>query len=242
MPRCDFASESSKPCLCTFRGFTLIELLVVVAIIALLIAILLPSLASARATAKTVTCQSGLRQVGLGLQGFAQENRDCFPAIHGNDYATYGPLPTPPTIEEQEWYSRLATYDKDPKLMRCPEDSPEILATYPNTRSYVFNDMFAFSRPISKLEMPSKKILVSERTDDTSDPNLFADLCYAAWQQVGSWVVRIKDKRHGLKSNFLFVDGHVEPMVREDTLGADKSNLAANPPTESNMHYVPEFR
>lgn len=58
------------------RGFTLIELLVVIAVIALLIGILLPSLASARKTAWTTICQSNLKQIGMAIQLYLNDQKD----------------------------------------------------------------------------------------------------------------------------------------------------------------------
>ena len=58
------------------RAFTLIELLVVIAIIGLLISILLPSLGAARRTAWTVICQSNIRQIGIGIQTYLNDQRD----------------------------------------------------------------------------------------------------------------------------------------------------------------------
>ena len=55
-------------------GFTLLELLVVIAIIAILIALLLPALAAVRNLAESTVCLSNLRQCGMALQEYANEN------------------------------------------------------------------------------------------------------------------------------------------------------------------------
>ncbi len=61
------------------RGFTLIDVMVSLAVIAVLIAIMAPSLKAAREATRRVVCASNTRQMGLGLQMYADANRGLVP-------------------------------------------------------------------------------------------------------------------------------------------------------------------
>ena len=81
------------------QGFTLIELLVVIAIISLLVSVLLPSLNKAKELAKRAVCSVNLKNIGMGMYLYAEDENGgfvthkwCVPALFADGhYGFYGP-------------------------------------------------------------------------------------------------------------------------------------------------------
>ena len=91
-------------------AFTLIELLVVIAIIAILAAILFPVFARARENARRASCQSNLKQIGLGFQQYAQDYDGWTPGS--------GVYPRPGVYHS--WPTVIYPYIKSEQLFACP--------------------------------------------------------------------------------------------------------------------------
>ncbi len=72
------------------KGFTLIELLVVMSIIALLVSILMPALGRAKEQAKTLVCDTNLKQLVLGWTLYGADNDDLMPGSWNNTPARHG--------------------------------------------------------------------------------------------------------------------------------------------------------
>jgi prepilin-type N-terminal cleavage/methylation domain-containing protein/prepilin-type processing-associated H-X9-DG protein len=127
----------SHPSTATDRAFTLIELLVVIAIIAILAAMLLPALSSAKQKAWTTSCNSNLRQIGLGLRMFADDNGEYYPES-GGEIAWNT---TTPDATTNGWMQQIFPYVGNTNVFHCPAN--KLLPTGQQSAFNYFNGVRA---------------------------------------------------------------------------------------------------
>ena len=229
-------------------AFTLIELLVVIAIIAILAAILFPVFARARENARRSSCQSNLKQIGLGIMQYTQ------------DYDEYMPIGNAGN-SGQGWAGPTMPYIKSSQVFQCPSDA-SVSPSYPNLYkiSYAYNQnlnalqgalnpvkLSVFNAPTLTVNVfevngatasNSNEIRPTESASPAgsgyylSNPN-GAPLGYATGDMGGrNYGNFTSQPRHFDGSNFLALDGHVKWLKGSAVSGGPTpatSKTAQNP-------------
>ena len=216
------------------RGFSLIELLITIAVIAILTGLLLPALNAAREKGRGIACMGNLKQIGMFLLAYADDNDSWGPQYYDRNFLFGGG-----TIV-QFWQDRLMYYympnipvtdvhhliTKDGKrkirpIFACPGSGN---AEFPQNdliniyRHYGINahmathekiDIPAYSgQRLAKLRSPSRRSWVADRGPNTISGNLVDTAFYITGGANKSRDGYHIGYRHVNHANFVFADGH----------------------------------
>jgi prepilin-type N-terminal cleavage/methylation domain-containing protein/prepilin-type processing-associated H-X9-DG protein len=222
------------------RGFTLIELLVVIAIIAILAAILFPVFAKAREAARSASCKSNLKQIGLAI-GMYREDYDSTLAfrVNGGNWNPANPM-TPAVYDGMYWGWFYQPYIKNQGVFLCPSTVELFLRRGTNNSgpiSYGLNGRWmdgnnggtgAFPNrggvSDAEIQDPAGTVLAQDSTEERLDDNgdylahwrrgasIPPAPCRQSAEQNTSEVNRQDQARHNERCNILWYDGHVKDV------------------------------
>lgn len=190
------------------RGFTLIELLVVIAIISILASILFPVFARARENARRASCQSNLKQIGLGIQQYTQDFDEKYPLLQDPMAGGTG-IPVVAAIQP---------YVKSVQLFICPS-APQTETTSEqstDTKDYIWRvtagtDNFLYS---ARGTYGFNNQILGESLSSIDKPAEVGLGFDSSWLEVGSLIPiegSVRDaSRHFDGVNIGFADGHVK--------------------------------
>ncbi len=206
------------------RAFTLVELLIVIGIIATLIAILLPVLSRVRVAANRAACASNMRQIGIALVMYANENKGAIPpTAHTAPAAQTWLRVLTPYLGSKEAFENVRISPADPK----GNDRRAAGGT-----SYILNDYlvdpddgvelrwFRLRNPTETFVMfvVSDKRGFAFSNDHTHAREWFVDDAALRWTNVladitpDRFTTRQTAERTQGNANYLFADTHVETL------------------------------
>ena len=207
------------------RGFTLIELLVVIAIIAILASILFPVFARARENARRASCQSNLKQIGLGILQYKQDSEERYPT-EGEG--------------AQGWAMAIQPYVKSTQIFQCPSNSSikPIDAATAGFTDYWYNFNFGGGVNESQLAYPANTVM----NGDGDGENGSASSSRRQTIVGGGGQPFPGALRHFEGANYSFADGHVK-WFKPGAITAGNTNCGSatgpgtNSPTASNATF-----